>query len=337
MQYREFGRTGLKVSPLCLGAMNFGGRTPLADACDIVDRALDVGINIIDTADVYGRGASEEIVGEALQRNGHRDRVILATKVHGSMSDEDPNMQGVSRRHIIAACEASLRRLKTDYIDLYQLHRPRTDCAIDESLRALDDLVRAGKVRYIGSSFFTSWKFVESLWAARELGLNRFVSEQPPYTILDRRIERELIPMALTHSIALMTFSPLAGGMLSGKYTSANPPEGTRFADTSNWRNAMRISDPIVAAADRVKELAAQKETSVAAFATAWVARRPGVSSVIIGPRNADQLEDYLASLDVAITAEQDRAIDEIVPPGEHISPFYQTDFGDFGPNRHRW
>jgi aryl-alcohol dehydrogenase-like predicted oxidoreductase len=338
MTYRDFGRTGLQVSPLCLGAMNFGSQTDLKASCAIIDRAVDAGINFIDTANVYSRGRSEEVVGEALTRNGRRDRIVLATKVHGTMGDDDPNAQGISRRHIIAECEASLRRLQTDHIDLYQLHRPRTECAIDESLRALDDLVRAGKVRYIGSSFFTSWKIVEALWASKELGLNRFVSEQPPYNILDRRIERELIPMAQTFSIALMPFAPLASGMLSGKYTSGQEaPAGTRLADTSNWRNTMRISDPIVAKAAEVTALARAKGVAPAAFATAWVVQQPGVTSPIIGPRTLEQLEAYLACLDVEFTAEDSAAFDRIVAPGEHVSPFYQTEFGDFGPNKHRW
>ncbi len=276
MDHRNLGRTGVRVSPLCLGTMMFGGRTPPDESYAIIDRALDAGINFIDTADVYHRGASEEVVGEALKRNGKRAGVILATKAHGTMSD-DPNDQGISRRHIIAACEASLKRLQTDVIDLYQLHRPRTDVAIDESLRALDDLIRAGKVRYIGTSFFTSWKIVESLWAAKELGLNRFVCEQPPYNILDRRIERELVPMAQTHGIGLIPFGPLAGGMLSGKYRdAARPPEGSRLADTTNWRHRMRISDAIVDAARAVAAIAEQRNVAPATFATAWVMQRPG-------------------------------------------------------------
>jgi aryl-alcohol dehydrogenase-like predicted oxidoreductase len=175
MEYRDFGRTGMKVSSLCLGCMNFGRRTTPEDSYPIIDRALDAGINFLDTANVYDRGGSEEITGEALKRNGQRSRVVLATKVHGRMDDDDPNAAGSSRRHIIEQCEASLKRLQTDYIDIYQIHRPRPEIAIDETLRALDDLVRAGKVRYLGTSTFAAWQVVESLWVAKELGLNRFV------------------------------------------------------------------------------------------------------------------------------------------------------------------
>ena len=191
MEYRQLGRTGVQVSSVCLGCMMFGRVTSPEDAYPIIDRALDAGINFIDTANVYSRGKSEEITGEALHRNGKRQRVVLATKVHGRMADDDPNASGNSRRHIIAECEQSLKRLKTDYIDLYQIHRSEPGTAIDETLRALDDLIRDGKIRYIGTSNFGAWQVVESLWAAKEYGLNRFISEQPPYNILDRRIERE--------------------------------------------------------------------------------------------------------------------------------------------------
>ena len=214
LEYRNFGRTGVKVSNLCLGCMMFGGKTNAPDSYAIIDRAIDAGINFLDTANVYSRGKSEEITGDALKRNGKRQNVILATKVHGQMG-EDPNQFGNSRRHIIEQCEASLRRLQTDYIDLYQIHRPQPDIPIDETLRAMDDLIRSGKVRYIGTSTFAAWQVVESLWISKELGLNRFICEQPPYHILDRRIERELIPMAQTFGMAVIPWSPLAGGMLN--------------------------------------------------------------------------------------------------------------------------
>ena len=248
MEYRLLGRTGVRVSPLTLGCMMFGRRTEPEDAYAIVDRALDAGINFLDTANVYSRGRSEEITGEALQRNGQRARVVLATKVHGTMDDDDPNAQGTSRRHLVEQCEASLRRLQTDWIDLYQLHRPRPEIAIDETLRALDDLVRAGKVRYLGTSTFGAWQVVEALWAAKELGLNRFVCEQPPYNLLDRRVERELLPMCQTYGLAAIPWSPLAGGLLTGKYRRGEPPpEGTRYGGgdprqarrmASGWRSA---------------------------------------------------------------------------------------------------
>lgn len=196
--YRPFGRTGVQVAPLALGTMMFGLRTEFDESARIIDRALDAGMNLIDTANIYGRGRSEEFTGAALKQNGRRQHVFLASKVHLPMHDVDPNLRGSSRRHIVAQAEDSLRRLQTDYLDLYQIHRPAPGTAIDETLRALDDLVRSGKVRYIGSSTFAGWQVVEALWASKELGLNRFVSEQAPYNLLDRRIERELIPVAQT-------------------------------------------------------------------------------------------------------------------------------------------
>ena len=253
MNYIPFGRTGIRVSPLTLGCMMFGQKTDLTESCRIIDRAIDAGINVLDTANMYSRGKSEEITGKALKRNGRRDRIVLCTKVHNKMDDEDPNAWGNTRRHITAECEASLRRLGTDRIDLYQIHRPQSEVAIDETLRALDDLVRAGKVRYIGTSTFAAWQVVESLWCAKELGLNRFVSEQPPYNLLDRRIERELVPMARTFGLAIIPWSPLAGGMLSGKYRLGQPiVEGTRYFGRENGpigiyrKQAVDASLPIV-------------------------------------------------------------------------------------------
>jgi aryl-alcohol dehydrogenase-like predicted oxidoreductase len=231
VELRNFGRTGVKVSSLCLGCMMFGGRTNATDSYDIIDRALDAGINFLDTANVYSVGRSEEVTGEALKRNGRRNDIFLATKVHGKMG-EGPNDLGNSRRHIIEQCEASLRRLGTDWIDLYQIHRPQPEIAIDETLRALDDLVRSGKVRYIGTTTFGAWQVVEALWASKELGLNRFVSEQPPYNLLDRRVERELLPMARTYGLAIIPWSPIGGGLLSGKYRRGEQaPDDARFAN----------------------------------------------------------------------------------------------------------
>jgi len=236
MEYRNLGRTGVKVSELCLGCMMFGNQTPEPDAMKIIDRALDSGINFLDTANVYNEGKSEEAVGKGLKQNGQRQRVILATKVHGTMDKSDPNARGNSRRHLIQQCEASLRRLQTDYIDLYQIHRPSADTPMDETLRALDDLIHSGKVRYIGTSTYAAWQVVESLWISNEFGLNRVVSEQPPYNLLDRRIERELVPMAQTYGLALLSWSPLAEGFLTGKYRQgqALPPEA-RLAKEESW------------------------------------------------------------------------------------------------------
>src|SRR5438477_5577333 len=248
MELRYLGRTGIRVSPLCLGCMMFGGKTSPEDSYKIIDRAISAGINFLDTANVYNDGRSEEVTGEALKRNGHRHHIVLATKVHGNMHKGDtldPNQWGNSRRQIMEQCDASLKRLKTDWIDLYQIHRPHVDCPIDETLRALDDLIRAGKVRYIGTSTFAAWQIVEALWVAKELGLNRFVCDQPPYNLLDRRVERELLPMAQTFGIGIIPWSPLGGGLLTGKYDRDQPPpEDSRFAAyAQNARQRRRMTD----------------------------------------------------------------------------------------------
>jgi aryl-alcohol dehydrogenase-like predicted oxidoreductase len=328
VDYRPLGRTGIRVSPLCLGAMMFGGKTSPADSAAIIDRALDAGINFIDTANVYNQGRSEEAVGEALQRNGRRSQVILATKVHGRMGD-DPNAMGNTRRHIIEQCEASLRRLKTDWIDLYQVHRPQPDVPIDETLRALDDLVRSGKVRYIGSSTFAAWQLVESLWVAKEYGLERFVCEQPPYNLLDRRIERELLPMAQSYGFGIIPWSPLAGGLLTGKYRrNAPPPEDSRYANLdANPLYRRRMNDAIWDVIEPLDTLAQEKGTTLSRLALAWCIHQPGVTSPIIGPRTMEQLEDNLGALEVTITDEDRKAIDRIIPPGTHVAPYYEADW----------
>ena len=250
MEYRSLGRTGAQVSALCLGCMNFGGRLQRADSIALMHRALSDGINFWDTADVYSRGISETIVGKALV--GKRDEVFLATKAFNKMGD-GPNDWGSTRYHLISACEASLKRLGTDHIDLYQLHRPHPAVPIDETLRAMDDLVTSGKVRYVGTSTFAAWQVVESLWASKELGLNRVVCEQPPYNLLDRRIERELLPMCRTYGLATIPWAPLAGGILTGKYrVGAARPESARYATravpfaprqtTRRWRRSARTA-----------------------------------------------------------------------------------------------
>ena len=339
MEYRKLGRTGIKVSTLCLGCMMFGGRTDEESSMDIVDRALDEGINFLDTANVYSRGESERVVGKALQRNGKRDQIVLATKVFGGMADDDPNAQWGTRRHIIEQCEASLRRLQTDYIDLYQIHRPSSEYPIDETLRALDDLIRGGKVRYIGTSTFAAWQVVESLWASKELGLNRFVSEQPPYHILDRRVERELIPVAQTYDIGIIPWSPLAGGFLTGKYERDEArPEDSRFARNREW-GERHFTDAAFDVVDVVRELAADKEVSPAQFSLAWVAAQAGVTSPIIGPRTMEQLKDNLGALAVELTEEDMARIDEVAPAGRAVVSYYGPEQGgiDFGPHPYRW
>jgi aryl-alcohol dehydrogenase-like predicted oxidoreductase len=289
MDYRNFGRTGAQVSPLCLGCMNFGGGADEADSIKIIHRALDAGINFLDTADVYSRGVSETITGKALKKK--RDGVFLATKVHGKMDDNDPNMQGNSRRHIIQGCDDSLRRLGVDHIDLYQIHRPQSDIPIDETLRALDDLVRAGKVRYVGTSTYAAWQIVESLWQSEKLNLNRFVSEQPPYHILDRRVERELFPVAQTFGIGIIPWSPLAGGLLTGKYArDKKGPKGSRY-EKGAFRGGEKIPDAAWDAIEGVEAIAKDKGCALDAFALAWCLSNDAVTSPIIGPRTMQQLK----------------------------------------------
>ena len=335
MEYRALGRTGVKVSPLNLGCMMFGGKTGEQDSFAIIDRAIDAGINFLDTANVYSRGRSEEVTGAALKRNGKRQRIVLATKVHGKMADDDPNMEGNSRRHIISQCEASLRRLQTDYIDLYQIHRPDSTIPIDETLRALDDLIRDGKVRYIGTSTYAAWQVVESLAVSKELGLNRFICEQPPYNLLDRRIERELLPMARTYGIGVIPWSPLAGGLLTGKYNrNQPPPPDSRFGDLDRAPHLQRRwQERLFDVTEGLAPLAEAKGCSMSQLALAWCVQQPGVSSPIIGPRTMEQLEDNLGALEVTIDDADRARIDELIPPGTMVSPFYEA---DFGPHIHR-
>jgi len=334
MEYRSLGRTGMQVSMQCLGCMMFGRRAPESDSMDIIDRAIDAGINFLDMANVYGHGSSEETVGKALTRNGKRGRIVLATKVHGTMDEADPNAHGNHRRHIIEQCEASLRRLQTDYIDLYQIHRPGSDIPIDETLRALDDLIRAGKVRYIGTSTFAAWQVMESLWVSKELGLNRFVCEQPPYHLLDRRIERELVPMAITYGIGIIPWSPLAGGFLSGKYKRGQARvQGSRFEKENEWTDR-HFADRAFDVLETLEKIAGEKGCTVSQLALAWCAQQPGITSPIIGPRTMEQLEDNLGALNVKITDEDKTRIDAVAPPGREIVSYYEA---DFGPHEYRW
>jgi aryl-alcohol dehydrogenase-like predicted oxidoreductase len=345
MTYRSFGRTGVQVSKLCLGCMNFGGQTPDGESMDIIDHALGNGINFLDTANVYSRGASETVVGKALKRNGKRDQIVLATKVHGRMDDDNVLAFGNNRRHIIEQCETSLKRLQTDYIDLYQIHRPQSDTPIDETLRALDDLIRAGKVRYIGTSTFPAWRVMEALWVANELGANRFVSEQPPYHLLDRSIERELIPMAQSYGTAILPWSPLARGFLTGKYQRGQAiPGDSRFARDSKVpstafqeRTQQHFGDLAYNVLDVVTELAEEKNCTPSQLALAWCINQPGVTSPIIGPRIMAHLEDNLGALNVEITDEDRARLDAVAEPEQAIVPYYSGKMIDFKPSQFHW
>ena len=330
-EYRMLGRTGVRVSPLCLGCMNFGDDADEAASFAIIDQAMDAGVNFLDTADVYSRGKSEEVVGRALARDGKRDKVFLATKGYNKMDDTDPNAWGSHRFHLIKACEDSLRRLGTDHIDLYQIHRPQSAIPIDETLRALDDLVHSGKVRYLGTSTFAAWQVMESLWVSKELGLNRFVCEQPPYNLLDRRIERELLPLCRTYGIGVIPWAPIAGGLLSGKYRLNQPrPAGARY-EKGAFNN--RDNDAALASIEEYAGFCKARGTAPAQMALAWCLAQPGVTSPIIGPRTTEQMTDYLAAQEISVTEEDAKQLDAIFPPGTHVSDYYRA---DFGPNA-RW
>jgi aryl-alcohol dehydrogenase-like predicted oxidoreductase len=323
MEHRILGRTGVQVSPLCLGAMMFGawGNPDHDDSIRIIHAALDAGINFIDTADVYSGGESEEIVGKALA-NGKRDDVVLATKFHGVMG-KDPNQQGSSRRWIIREVEDSLRRLDTDWIDLYQVHRPRTDTDVEETLSALSDLVHQGKVRYIGSSTFPASQIVEAQWVARDRRLQRFVCEQPPYSLLVRGIEADVLPTCERHGMGVIPWSPLAGGWLSGRWRKgAETPTSTR-ADRLPQRYDLSLpgNQRKLEAADALGKLAEEAGLSLIELAIAFVINHPAVTAAIIGPRTMEQLESQLPALDVQLSDAILDRIDEIVPPGVNLNP----------------
>lgn len=323
MEYRPLGPTGVQVSPLCLGTMNFGGPTPEAESIRMIHRALDAGINFLDTANGYNRGDSERVVGKALA-DGRRERVILATKVYFPQSP-DPNDRGNSRRHILQAVEGSLRRLNTEWIDLYQLHRPELDLPQEQTLRALDDLVRQGKVRYIGCSTFPAWMVMEALALSERYGLERFVTEQPPYNLLDRRVENELIPLAQRYRLGILPWSPLAMGMLAGRYARADEhPDGSRAARIGDWV-AERITEPALAACRRFSQLAQARDLSPSQLALLWLRDQPAVTAPIIGPRTPEQLEDALAVLEMRLEGETAAALDEINPPGSALADFHNT------------
>jgi aryl-alcohol dehydrogenase-like predicted oxidoreductase len=324
MEHRPLGRTGVSVSKFCLGAMMFGawGNPDHDESVRIVHAALDAGINFIDTADVYARGESEEIVGKALA-DGRRDAVILATKFHGAMADDDPNQQGSSRRWIIREVENSLRRLGTDWIDLYQVHRPRTDTDIEETLGALSDLVHQGKVRYIGSSTFPAGQIVEAQWIARDRHLQRFVTEQPPYSMLVRAAEADVLPTCLRHGMGVMSYSPLTGGWLSGRWrkragqqssSRANRlPERFDLSQPANERKLDAVED--------LAQLAEHTGITLIQLAIGFVLNHPAITSALIGPRTMDQLDGQLAAADVVLDDAVLDRIDEIVSPGTTINP----------------
>lgn len=335
MELRPLGRTGVQASAIALGTMMFGAKTDEAESVRIIDLALDRGVNFIDTANAYGGGETERIVGRALARDGQRRRVVLATKLFFPQGG-DANARGLSRRHVLEACDASLARLQTDWIDLYQLHRPSADVPIDETLRALDDLIRAGKVRSIGGSMFPAWRIVESLWVAKEIGSNRFASEQPAFNLLDRTAEREVIPAAQSFGLAVLPWGPLCGGLLTGKY------DRHQVDATGRWQgghdNFGRQATPLAwDLIDLLRELAKEKGCSVSQLALAWCMAQPGVTSPIIGPRTFAQAEDNLGATEFRLEAADSARIDALVPPRSAAVRYYDAAAGvDFRPSRHR-
>jgi len=323
VSYRLLGRTGVRVSPLCLGTLNFGGPTPDDEANRIVDACLDAGINFIDTANTYHDGRSEEVVGKALA--GRRDRVVLATKVHGRTGD-GPNDAGNSRVNILRACDASLRRLRTDYIDLYQIHRPSPEIPIEETLGALTDLVRAGKVRYVGCSTHPAWMVMEALAVSGRDRLARYVSEQPPYNLLDRRIENELLPLAARYDLAILPWAPLAQGVLAGRYDSAEaPPPDSRAAVQPGSIYSERVTARGIEVGRAFSALAREQGMGAGQLALLWCKDQPGITSPIVGPRTLGQLQDLLPVLDRSLTDEQRAACDAINPPGGVLVNFHNT------------
>jgi aryl-alcohol dehydrogenase-like predicted oxidoreductase len=323
MQYRPLGRTGVQVSALCLGAMNFGGSTPEDEAHQILNTALDAGINFIDTSNNYNQGESEHILGRWFQSSGRRQDVILATKVFRPVGPTI-NDQGASRYNIIRACENSLRRLGTDHIDLYQLHRPDFEVPQDETLRAFDDLVTSGKVRYIGCSTFPAWFLMEALSISEHEKLVRYVSEQPPYNLLDRRIENELIPLCQKYGLAVIPWSPIAGGILAGRYLAQDDyPAGSRAARSESFRT--RVTGRANQVARRLAEMAQERGLTVTQLALLWVKEQPGITAPITGPRTHAHLEDALGIADQTLS-EADRSLfDELVHPGNVVSDFHDS------------
>lgn len=313
MNYRPLGTTGPSVSSLALGTVKFGNPTPDNECCRIIDMALDAGVNLIDTAHVYGR--SEEIIGDALARNGRRNDVLLATKIQPLRND---------RATIVSQTETSLKRMRTDRIDLMQLHRPNADIPIEETLRALDELVRAGKIRYIGTSGFKAWQLMESLWCSQDLGLSRFVSEQSVYSLLARGIETELVPMARTYGVGLMLWSPLGAGVLTDRYTPDNPPAH------------MDMSEPMWKVVQMVRAIAHDRGCTASQVALAWCLAQPGVTCPIAGPRTAEQLQDNLSALDISLTEEDLERLSLVSPHGWNARRHW--DGAEFSrAHRHRW
>jgi aryl-alcohol dehydrogenase-like predicted oxidoreductase len=324
MEHRPLGRTGVSVSKLCLGTMMFGawGNADHDESISIIHAALDAGINFVDTADIYSQGESEEIVGKALK--GRRDDIVLATKLWGPMG-EDPNRRGLSRRWIMTEVECSLRRLGTDWIDLYQVHRPEPGTDLEETLGALTDLVQQGKVRYIGHSTYPASAIVEAQWAARDRRLQRFVTEQPPYSMLTRGIEAEVLPVCAKYGMGVVPYSPLGGGWLSGRWRqdadTPTPASPARQRLVDRFDMSLPANQRKLEATEQLAQLAEEAGLTLIELAIAFVLNHPAVTAPIIGPRTMEHLESQLAAADVVLDDAILDRIDEIVPPGSNLNP----------------
>ena len=323
MQYRRLGRSGLMISELTLGTMNFGGPTDETTSILMIDKALDYGINILDCANVYSGGRSEEILGKALKHSGKRHEVLLTSKAFMSTSDL-PNTSGNSRHNLINSCMESLKRLQTDYIDIYFLHRTDWNIPQEETLSALDYLVRRGYIRHIASSTHPAWRVVEALYLADQKGFPKFVCEQPPYNLLDRRIENEIVPMCMEYDMGIITWSPLAQGVLAGRYRAADIfPEGSRATQKQIY--AERITDSGIEVAQKVKKRAKEKGLLPAALSVSWILHQPAITSVIIGPRTQEHLDDLVSAQDIHMLPDELAWFDTLVPTGNYVSDHFNT------------
>lgn len=320
--YRQLGRNGVRVSNLCLGTMMFGGPTSEADSIKIMHKGIDLGINFIDTANMYSAGGSEIVVGKALA--GKRDRVVLATKGRNK-TGEGPNDHGASRLHLMRELDASLKRLGTDYVDLYYVHTPDYSTPIEETMRALDDMVRSGKVHYLACSNFRAWRVCEALWTSDKHNLHRFACVQPLYNLVNRDIEVELLPLCKEHGLGVVSYSPLARGILSGKYKAGEPfPEGSRAARNDVRMRQAELRDESLDVAQQLTAYCEKKGVATSHFALAWCLANPILTSIILGPRTMEQFDDNLGCLNVEITAEDEAFVNSLVPVGEHTGKGHQ-------------
>lgn len=322
MNYRNLGSAGVKVSPVCLGTMMFGGATDAGESIRIMHKALDQGINFFDTANVYANGESEVVTGRAI--TDRREHVVLATKGRNPMK-EGPNHTGGSCVNMLRSLDESLKRLATDYVDIYYYHAPDYSTPIEETLRAMDDMVRSGKVRYIACSNFRAWRLMEALWTSDRLNLRRFVCVQPLYNIVNRDIEVELLPACQEYGIGVVSYSPLARGILSGKYKKGEPfPEGSRAARNDKRMKQAELRDASFEIAEQIGAHCRKKGVPISQFSLAWCLANPILTSVIIGPRTMVQFDDNIGCLNVTIDEADEAFINDIVPSGEHSGKGFQ-------------